>query len=358
MADDLEARVQASKVCQSEPWSWNLCPSQRLWGEVYPRYVSADLPTRLLRDWLAQRHEPLEVALAQDRFVDDWVGRCSQVFQRLPVDFSLLQQLPEVSRCFEQAVEAAQGALAGLPATSKVHLLGIPALPFGLNALEKNQAERSSEQLLQSLQKAASGPATPCLIGHGEEIVLLSEAVSLPLHVLLDLVPWRDAYLSPYMLGEALHIEGRDQAFSDLKPLDDSELASLREASEAFLLGRLLRQLIRLHGEWYWKEACPWGPLLHPLGESHRLLLKLSRANRLRNRLIRHCRQALNNCIEKGSLEEVLQLAQNIVHEKQLLWNSGHSDLDFLRDLEVRIQTCKVYLEHESMFVEKVVAPQ
>lgn len=358
LSEDLDAQVHSSRACESSRLSWNLCPPERLWGEVYPRYVGSEFPAQLLRNWLSGRQEPLDVALAREGFSQDWVAHCLGVFHRLPIDFSLLQQLPAISQCLEPAMEASQGVLARLPPASKVHLLGIPAPPGGLSPLEKTQVDRASEQLLHLLQQASSGPATPCLVSHGEELVLLSEAVSLPVHVLLDLTPWRDAYVTPYMLGEALHIEGHDQAFSDLKTLDDSELASVREANEAFLLGRILKQLTALDGEWFWTEVCPWGSLVHPLGESHRLLLKLSRASRLRARLLGSCRQLLNERIEKGSLSEVLELAQGIVVEKQLSWSSGQADLDFLRDLEVRIQTCEVYLAHESMFAEKVVAPQ
>ena len=358
MVEQLQATVAGASPDKLFPLCHNLCTGDMIWQEIYPRYVATELPGQLARSLLAENGLGLATCLAKDQFLEDLLGRCRQTFQSIAQDYALLPLLPRYQERFPWLVAQSELQLNAPRSESQVHVVGMPMLPSQLGPLQKAQGERAAERLQQLVQQSRPGLTHYFPMAYGEEIVLFSEAVALTVHELIPLRSLRDAYLHLYTQGEALHIECSDQQYSDLAVLGQDELQAVHEAQEAFVLSTLLG-LLQLEGQdWVWLEWLPTGPRVHPLGERHRLIPKLSKAPHLRGRLLAEGRRQLQMIVEGQDLEPLVRLAGSLSAEKARRWqgDEGGSDLELFAQLERKIQASRLYAEHSQRFAELVEA--
>jgi hypothetical protein len=358
LVEQLEARVVRAAPDENFPLCYNLCSREILWEEIYPRYVEAELPAQLVRALLAEKGLGLTPCLSGDSFLLDLLGRCRRCFQSLPQDYALLPLLPRYQEQLPALLAQSELRLNTSRGESQVHVVGIPMLPSQLTPLQKAQGERAGERLQQQVQQCRAGLTHYFPMAYGEEIVFFSEAVALTVHELTSLRPLRDSYLHLYTQGEALHIECGDQQYSDLAVLGREELQAVGEAHEAFVLASLLGVLQQEGVDWMWMEWLPEGPRVHPLGERHRLIPKLSKAPRLRQRLLAESRRQLQAILEGNELQPLIRLATCLAAEKQRRWqgDEGASDLELLSQLEEKIQASRLYALHSQVFTNVVEA--
>ena len=358
MIERLEEGVLAVGAEEEAPLCHNLCSGEMLWGEIYPRYVGSDLPARLARELLSEKGLGLATCLVKEQFLDDLLGRCRQRFAQLPLDYALLPLLPRYEAQIPVAIAEADLRLDASRNESQVHVVGIPLLPPQLSPLQKAQAEGARERLLHRVQQCRPGLTHQFPMVYGEEVLFFSEAVALTVQELLPLADLRDSYLHLYTQGEALHIDCSDQQFSDLAMLGREEVQALGEAREAFVLAQLLG-LLQIQGQdWFWSQPHPALARIHPLGERHRLIPKLSKAPRLRQQLLAESRLQLDKILEGHELEPLVRLAGSVAAEKQRLWQVDHSspDLELLSQVEEKIQTSPLYGTHRQRFGELLEA--
>ena len=126
----------------------------------------------------------------------------------------------------------------------------------------------------------------------------------------------------------------------------------MRESQEAFWLASLLGVLHCEGRDWIWRQSHPTGPRVHPLGEPHRLIARLTRAPRLRLQLLAESRNWLEGILQGQSLEPLVALAGSVAQHKRRLWQAegGRLDLDFLAEIEQKICSSRLYEEHRESF--------
>lgn len=335
----------------------NLCTAQSIWDEVFPRYVQPEEPAKLARA-LLREGGGLAACLTHDPFRHELMLRARQYFAEFPRDYGLLQQYPRYEKELPALVEAAARAARSIDPSLAYHLVALPAPAAGIGPLPKAQGERNAERLQGQVVGLRPGLTHFFSMGYSEEIIFFCEAVGLTVSELVPLKAWREAYLHLYTQGEALHIESLDQQFVDLAVLNAEELQALRESQEAFLLATLLGVLQSEGRDWIWRQAHAAGQRVHPLGERHRLIARLTRAPRLRRDLLIHSRHSLEGILQGQQLEPLVNLAGSVAQHKQRLWegDGGRTDLDFLSEMEHKICSSHLYEQHRESFGELVRA--
>lgn len=359
VSGDLRAQITDSAVTRSLPPCWNLCNAEVLWHELYPRYVGPQQPGQTLQEWLKHGGWQLGEALVETQAIEALIETALPLFGRIPVDASIFQQLPALELLVPEVTREARVATQATPEAHQLCLWAFPGVAAQSSPLERAHLDRNREQLVNRLQKSSPGlTASLCELSHGEELVLICESLALPVYKLWTLAPWRDEYVRATMLGEPLHLQSQDEMFSDLLPLQPEEQGWQRESEEAFLMGSMLGLLEVREGEWFWEESTAWGRVVHPLGEAHRLRLLLSRAHRLRGRLLLACRQALDGRLRGPDPQALLQLLGRVAQEKRQLWDLHHENLEILRGLEERIQASPTFLAHRDFFARELRDPE
>ncbi|MBS2034184.1 hypothetical protein JST97_04305 [bacterium] len=353
LIEKLESRIRIP--VDQPPGCVNLCTEQSVWEEIYPRYVDAELPARLGRD-LLREGGGLAACLTHEPFRYELLLRARQYFLDLPKDYGLLQLYPRYEKGLPSLVEAGARAARTIDPALAYHVVALPALAPGLGPLPKAQGERNAEKLQAQVVQLRPGLTHYFSMGYSEEILFFCEAVGLSVAELLPLKSWREAYFHLYTQGEALHIDSLDQQFVDLAVPNSQELQALRESQEAFLLGDLLGVLQCEGREWIWRQGHPTGQRVHPLGERHRLIARLTRAPRLRQQLLTESRCRLEAILQGQALDPVVQLAGRVAQNKQRLWDGdgGRTDLEFLAGMEQKICSSRLYEQHRESFTDLV----
>ncbi|MFN8609206.1 MAG: tubulin-like doman-containing protein [Vulcanimicrobiota bacterium] len=336
---------------ESPPNCYNLCTRHCVWEEIYPRYVGGELPAELARG-LLREGGGLAACLTHEPFYHQLLLRARTYFAELSRDYGLLQLYPRYEKELPALLESAGRAARAVDPATTYHLVAMPALTAALGPLSKAQGERNSEKLQAQVVQLRPGLTHYFWMGHGEEIVFFCEAVGLSVAELLPLKVWREAYLHLYTQGEALHIDSLDQQFADLAGLHPQEMQAMRESQEAFWLASLLGVLHCEGRDWIWRQSHPTGPRVHPLGERHRLIARLTRAPRLRLQLLAESRNWLEGILQGQSLEPLVALAGSVAQHKRRLWQAegGRLDLDFLAEIEQKICSSRLYEEHRESF--------
>lgn len=361
LSQQMEGLIEKLEACTSLPDSQvprchNLCSQQLVWGEMFPRYVAPELPSRLARQ-LVREGGGLAACLTREAFLQELLLAARQSFLELPKDYALLLLHPRYEKELASLIEGS-----GLPAKNLnpafvYHLVGLPQ-PAVNGPLHKAQAERNCEKLQSQVTQFRPGLTHYFAMGYAEEIIFFSEAVALTVAELLPLRGWREAYLHLYTQGEALHMDSVDQQFIDLAVLSSQELQALRESQEAFLLASLLG-VLQLEGhDWIWRQPHPTGERIHPLGERHRLIARLTKAPRLRGQMLGQSREHLEGILHGQHLDPLVDLAGSVAQQKQRLWvgEGGRTDLEFLSELEQKICSSHLYALHREHFGEMVQA--
>jgi len=348
-AQQAEALVRAARADESLPLCCNLVDGKFLWQELYPRYVQEDTVATVVRAWLQGSRAGIAACLAEESWFQDLYRRCLRRFEEIPEDYALLLMLPRYEALLAEVVTS---ELAPVRGEFLYQVAGLPMPSAQASALQKAQAERSAQRLQQCVQQIRPGLTHFFPMTYGEELIWVNEAVALTASELVALGPLRDAYLHLYTQGDALHIECADQQFSDLAILSSEELQAAHEARETFLMASLLGVLRQEGSDWIWYERLPQGIRVHPLGEPHRLVPRLSKARALRQNLLIECRNRLEAIMEGAELQPLVEFASRLAAEKQRRWESdpNSADLELLKEWEIRIESTPLYTAHRSQF--------
>lgn len=339
------------------PRCHNLCQDSLVWDEVLPRYVGADVPAQLART-LLREGGGLAACLTREPFRHELLHRARQSFSEFPRDYALLLLYARYEKALAPLIEQSVLASRSVDPALAYHLVALPGLPPNSGPLHKAQAERNVEKLQAQIVQLRPGVTHYFSMAYSEEIVFFSEAVGLTVAELVPLKSWREAYLHLYTQGESLHMDCLDQQFIDLAVLSRQELQALRESQEAFLLSALLGVLQPDGRDWIWRQPHAGGCRIHPLGERHRLIARLTRAPRLRDQMLAESRTALETILHGQQLEPLIGLAGSVAQHKQRLWESegGGTDLEFLAEMEDKICSSRLYEQHQDRFADMVRA--
>ena len=338
------------------PGCYNLCTQQLVWGEIFPRYVAPERPSKLARQ-LVREGGGLAACLTREAFRQELLLAARESFVELPKDYAVLLLHPRYEKELAPLIEASGLPTKNINPAFTYHLVGLPQ-PAVNGPLQKAQAERNCEKLQSQVVQLRPGLTHYFAMGYAEEIIFFSEAVALTVAELISLRSWREAYLHLYTQGEALHMDSVDQQFVELAVLSSQELQALRESHEAFLLASLLGVLQPEGREWNWRQPHPTGERVHPLGERHRLIGRLTKAPRLRGQMLGQSREQLERILHGQELDPLVDLAGSVAQQKQRLWvgEGGRSDLEFLSELEEKICSSHLYELHRELFGEMVQA--
>ena len=339
------------------PRCHNLGQAGLVWDEIWPRYVPSEMPAQLSRT-MVREGGGLAACLTRESFRQEVLHRARQSFGEFPRDYALLLLYSRYEKSLAPLIEQSALASRSVNPGLTYHLVALPGLPANSGPLQKAQAELSVEKLQAQVVQLRPGLTHYFLMAYSEEIIFFSEAVGLTVAELVPLKSWREAYLHLYTQGESLHIDCLDQQFIDLAVLSRQELQALRESQEAFLLSALLG-VLQLDGrDWIWRQSHASGPRIHPLGERHRLIARLTRAPRLRDQMLAESRTALESILHGQELEPLVGLAGSVAHHKKRLWEGegGGTDLEFLAEMEEKIRSSRLYEQHQESFAEMVRA--
>ncbi|ODT76877.1 hypothetical protein ABS71_02960 [bacterium SCN 62-11] len=339
------------------PRCHNLCQPGLVWDEIMPRYVPPELPAQLSRK-LLREGGGLSACLTRETFRHELLHQARQSFGEFPRDYALLLLYSRYCKELPGLIERSALAARSVDASLTYHLVALPGLPANTGPLLKAQAERNAEKLQNQIVQLRPGLTHYFSMAYSEEVIFFSEAVGLTVAELVPLRSWREAYLHLYTQGESLHIDSVDQQFIDLAVLSREELQALRESQEAFLLSALLGVLQADGRDWIWRQPHASGARIHPLGERHRLIARLTRAPRLRDQMLSQSRRTLESILHGQQLETLLGLAGSVAQHKQRLWEneSGGTDLEFLTEMEEKICSSRLYEQHQERFAEMVRA--
>ncbi|MCW5868860.1 MAG: hypothetical protein KIS61_16475, partial [Candidatus Eremiobacteraeota bacterium] len=343
LSQQLEGLIEKLEASTSLPDSvvprcHNLCQDSLVWEEVLPRYVAAEMPAQLARTMLREGGG-LAACLTRESFRHELLHKARRSFGEFPRDYALLLLYARYAKSLAPLIEQSMLASRSVNPALAYHLVALPGLPPNSGPLHKAQAERNVEKLQAQILQLRPGLTHYFSMAYSEEVIFFSEAVGLTVAELVPLKSWREAYLHLYAQGESLHIDCVDQQFIDLAVLSRQELQALRESQEAFLLSALLGVLQPDGRDWIWRQSHAAGARIHPLGERHRLIARLTRAPRLRDQMLAESRAALDTILHGQRLEPLLGLAGSVAQHKQRLWEREGSgaDLEFLAEMEEKI---------------------
>ena len=357
--EGLVEKLEAGAVLPNlePPRCHNLCQDALVWEEIMPRYVPAEMPAQLSRT-MVREGGGLAACLTRDSFRQELLYRARESFVEFPRDYALLLLYSRYEKALAPLIGESGLAARALDPALTYHLVALPGLPANSGPLLKAQAERNAEKLQAQVVGLRPGLTHYFTMGYSEEIFFFSEAVGSTVAELVPLRSWREAYLHLYTQGESLHIDCMDQQFIDLAVLSRQELQALRESQEAFLLASLLGVLQPDGRDWIWRQPHASGPRIHPLGERHRLIARLTRAPRLRDQMLAQSRGALESILHGQELDLLIGLAGHVAQHKQRLWDGegGATDLEFLNDMEQKICSSRLYEQHRERFAEMVRA--
>lgn len=355
LIEKLEAGTELPDSCL--PRCHNLCNETLVWEEVWQRYVPTEAPAQLARSLLSEGGG-LAACLTRDSFRYELLHRARQSFAEFPKDYALLLLYSRYEKALGPLIEQSALAARSVNPGLAYHVVALPALPANSGPLQKAQAERNVEKLQSQIVQLRPGLTHYFTMAYSQEAIFFSEAVGLTAAELVPLKSWREAYQHLYTQGESLHIDCMDQKFVELAVLSRQELQALRESQEAFLLSALLGVLQPDGRDWIWRQHHATGARIHPLGERHRLIGRLTRAPRLRDQMLAESRLALESILHGQQLEPLIELAGSVAQHKQRLWEGegGGAELEFLAEMEGKICSSRLYEKHQDRFAELVRA--